>query len=66
MRNKQAKWGNKFEKRKNQIKNIEIKKCIENKPLQVKTFLKVTSQNKKDVVYFIQRRALQYSLVVAE
>ena len=56
----------KFEKRKNQIKNIEIKKCIENKPLQVKTFLKVTSQNKKDVVYFIQRRALQYSLVVAE
>ena len=29
---------NKFEKRKNQIKNIEIKKCIENKPLQVKTF----------------------------
>ena len=30
----------KFEKRKNQIKNIEIKKCIENKPLQVKTFWK--------------------------
>ena len=38
---------------------------MENKPFSDK-ILKMASQNKKNVVYFIQRRALQYSLAVAE